>query len=41
VSETDVSEMARVAARVLTLPTVDEIEQFLRQAFDHPEEILK
>ena len=41
VSETNVGEMARIAARVLTLPTVDDIEQFLRQAFSHPEEILK
>ena len=41
VSETNVGEMARIAARVLALPTVDEIEQFLRQAFSHPEEILK
>ena len=41
VAQTDVREMARIAARVLTLATVDEIEQFLRQAFSHPEEILK
>jgi phosphotransferase system enzyme I (PtsI) len=41
VAQTDVGEMARIAARVLTLATVDEIEQFLRQAFSHPEEILK
>jgi phosphoenolpyruvate-protein kinase (PTS system EI component) len=41
VSETNVGEMARIAARVLTLPTVDDIEQFLRQAFSRPEEILK
>ena len=41
VLQTDVGEMARIAARVLTLATVDDIEQFLRQAFSHPEEILK
>ena len=33
VEETHVGEMGRIAARVLTLGTVDEIEQFLRGAF--------
>jgi phosphotransferase system enzyme I (PtsI) len=33
VRETNVAEMARIAARVLTLPTVDEIEHYLREAF--------
>ena len=33
VQETNAGEMARVAARVLTLGTVDEIEQFLRESF--------
>jgi phosphotransferase system enzyme I (PtsI) len=37
VQETSAGEMTRIAARVLTLATVDEIEQFLHQAFDHPE----
>ena len=41
VRETHVGEMARVAARVLTLGTVDEIEHYLRGAFGHPEEMLK
>jgi phosphotransferase system enzyme I (PtsI) len=35
VQETNVGEMARVAARVLTLGSVDDIEQCLRDAFDH------
>jgi len=34
VGETDVRDMARIAARVLTLSTVDEIETYLREAFD-------
>jgi phosphotransferase system enzyme I (PtsI) len=33
VEETHVGEMGRIAARVLTLGTVDEIEQFLRDSF--------
>jgi phosphotransferase system enzyme I (PtsI) len=33
VEETDAGEMARVAAKVLTLGTVDEIELYLRDAF--------
>ena len=37
VAETHAGEMARIAARVLTLGTVDDIEEFLRGAFDHPE----
>ncbi len=36
VQETSAGEMARIAARVLTLGTVDEIEQFLRDSFKHP-----
>ncbi len=36
VQETSAGEMARIAARVLTLGTVDEIEQFLRDSFSHP-----
>jgi phosphotransferase system enzyme I (PtsI) len=36
VQETSADEMARVAARVLTLATVEEIEQFLRESFDRP-----
>ena len=33
VQETSTGEMARIAARVLTLGTVDEIEEFLRDSF--------
>ena len=36
VHETNAREMARVAARVLTLATVEEIEAFLHQTFDRP-----
>jgi phosphotransferase system enzyme I (PtsI) len=36
VQETSASEMAQIAAHVLTLGTVDEIEQFLRDSFNHP-----
>ena len=36
VQETSAGEMARIAARVLTLGTVDEIEQFLRDSFNQP-----
>ena len=36
VQETSVGEMTRIAAHVLTLATVEEIEQFLREAFDRP-----
>ena len=35
VEETDAREMMRVAARVLSLGTVDEIEQYLRDSFGH------
>ena len=38
VSETHAGDMARIAARVLTLGTVEEIEEFLRRAFAHPQE---
>ncbi len=41
VSETSAGDMARIAARVLTLGTVEEIEEFLRRAFEHPQEALK
>jgi phosphoenolpyruvate-protein phosphotransferase (PTS system enzyme I) len=37
VAETHAGEMARIAARVLTLGTVDEIEECLRAAFGRPE----
>ena len=30
------ADMARIAARVLTLGTVEEIEQFLRDSFNQP-----
>jgi phosphoenolpyruvate-protein phosphotransferase (PTS system enzyme I) len=33
VQETSVADMAKIAARVLTLPTVDEIERFLHDTF--------
>jgi phosphoenolpyruvate-protein phosphotransferase (PTS system enzyme I) len=36
VRETNVGQMARLAARVLTLGTVEEIEQFLKDAFASP-----
>ena len=36
VRETNVAQMARLAARVLTLGTVEEIEQFLNAAFASP-----
>ena len=39
VGETDASGMARIAARVLTLSTVEEIEEFLRSAFDQQEAV--
>lgn len=35
VRETNAAEMTRIAARVLTLGSVDEIEQFLREAFGY------
>jgi phosphotransferase system enzyme I (PtsI) len=41
VSETHAGDMARIAARVLTLGTVEEIEEFLRRAFEHPQEALR
>jgi phosphotransferase system enzyme I (PtsI) len=34
VEQTHAGDMGRIAARVLTLGTVDEIEQFLRESFD-------
>ena len=36
VQETSVVDMRRIAARVLTLGTVEEIEQFLHESFDRP-----
>jgi phosphotransferase system enzyme I (PtsI) len=36
VQETSAVEMSRIAARVLTLGTVDEIEQLLRDSFNQP-----
>jgi phosphoenolpyruvate-protein phosphotransferase (PTS system enzyme I) len=36
VQETSVVAMTRIAARVLTLGTVEEIEQFLHESFDQP-----
>ena len=39
VSETHAGDMARIAARVLTLSTVEEIEDFLRRAFEHQEAV--
>jgi phosphoenolpyruvate-protein phosphotransferase (PTS system enzyme I) len=36
VQETSAGDMGRIAARVLTLGTVDEIEQFLRDSFNQP-----
>ena len=39
VTETHAGEMARIAARVLTLGTVEDIEEFLRSAFDHQEAV--
>ncbi|HTM02562.1 MAG TPA: phosphoenolpyruvate--protein phosphotransferase [Vicinamibacterales bacterium] len=41
VQETSIAEMVHVAAHVFTLGTVEEIDQYLRRAFDHPAEILK
>ena len=38
VRETNVGQMARLAARVLTLGTVEEIERFLNDAFASPAE---
>jgi phosphotransferase system enzyme I (PtsI) len=35
VRETSAGEMARIAARVMTLGTVDDIERFLLDSFDH------
>jgi hypothetical protein len=37
VQETSATEMARLAAHVLTLGTVDEIERFLHDSFDSRE----
>jgi phosphotransferase system enzyme I (PtsI) len=39
VAETHVGDMARIAARVLTLSTVEEIEDFLGRAFDRQEAV--
>jgi hypothetical protein len=41
VRETDVGEMVQLAARVLALGTVDEIEALLREAFGHHAEMLR
>jgi len=38
-AETHAGQMARIAARVLTLGTVEDIEAFLRQAFEHQEAV--
>ena len=35
VRETSAGEMARIAARVMTLGTVDDIERFLLDSFEH------
>jgi phosphotransferase system enzyme I (PtsI) len=37
VAETHAGDMARIAARVLTLATVEDLEEFLRQAFSRPQ----
>jgi phosphotransferase system enzyme I (PtsI) len=37
-AETHAGKMARIAARVLTLGAVEDIEAFLRHAFEHPQE---
>ena len=39
VADTHAGNMARIAARVLTLETVEDIEEFLRGAFDHQEAV--
>jgi phosphotransferase system enzyme I (PtsI) len=39
VAETNAADMLRIAARVLTLSTVEEIEDFLRRTFDHQEAV--
>jgi phosphoenolpyruvate-protein kinase (PTS system EI component) len=39
VAETHAGDMARIAARVLTLSTVEEIEDFLRNTFDRQEAV--
>ena len=39
VTETHAGEMGRIAARVLTLGTVEDIEEFLRNAFDAQEAV--
>jgi phosphotransferase system enzyme I (PtsI) len=41
VAETHAAEMARVAARVLTLGTVEEIEAFLHETFATAQEAFK
>jgi phosphotransferase system enzyme I (PtsI) len=41
VTETHAGDMARIAARVLTLGTVEDIEEFLRNAFDRPQEAFR
>jgi phosphoenolpyruvate-protein phosphotransferase (PTS system enzyme I) len=41
VAETRAGDMARIAARVLTLSTVEDIEEFLRQSFKHPQEAFR
>jgi phosphotransferase system enzyme I (PtsI) len=39
VAETHAGDMARIAARVLTLGTVEDIEEFLRRSFDRHEAV--
>jgi hypothetical protein len=39
VIDTHVGDMARIAARVLTLGTVEDIEEFLRGAFEDQEAV--
>jgi phosphotransferase system enzyme I (PtsI) len=41
VQETSIAEMVHIAAHVFTLGTVEEIDEYLRRAFDRPAEILK
>ena len=41
VAETRAGHMARIAARVFTLGTAEDIEDFLRRTFEHPQEALK
>jgi len=41
IAETNAGDMGRIAARVLTLGTVEDIEAFLRAAFDVPHEAVR